>query len=127
LRLAQERPLVLALEDLHWADPTTLELMAMIVQEVRSAQLAPPEPPVRLGVVFTARPDLALPWSLEDVALIQLPHLARVDIEEMMAAGLSTGAALPRALLERVVECSDGVPLFVEEVTRVLVLSGTAR
>src|SRR5439155_2672309 len=67
LRMAKGRPLVLALEDLHWADPTTLELMALVVQEVRSAQAVAQDPPAHLALVFTARPDLAPPWSFEDV------------------------------------------------------------
>jgi len=99
LRLAQERPLVLALEDLHWADPTTLEVAGLLVQEVRSAQAVAPDPPPRLGLVFTARPELAPPWSLEDVALVQLPHLSRQDVEQMVAAGLAGAGPRPDAPL----------------------------
>jgi TOMM system kinase/cyclase fusion protein len=123
MRMAQERPIVLAIEDLHWADPTTLELTQLLLQEVRSAAAVASDPPLRLGVVLTARPDLTPPWPLEDVTLIQLTRLARPDIEEMIGAGLATGRVLPRAVIDKVVECSDGVPLFVEEVTRVLLRS----
>ena len=124
LRLAQEHPVALVVEDLHWADPTTLELLTLLVQELRSAAVVPTTSSLRLCVVLTARPEFTPPWSIEDVAAVALPRLAREEVEEMMRAGLVGGVALPRALLGRVVARSDGIPLFVEEVTRVLVEAG---
>jgi len=121
VRMARERPLVFALEDVHWADPTTLEFAALLVEHVRGAQVVADDPPESLGVLFTARTGFTPPWSLDAVELIQLRGLGRADVEEMIAAGLATGRALPRALVAKVVEYSDGVPLFVEEVTRVLI------
>jgi TOMM system kinase/cyclase fusion protein len=124
LGLAQEEPIVLVVEDLHWADPTTLELLTLLVQELRSAEAVPAATPSRLCAVFTARPDFAAPWSLEDVPAILLPRLVREEVAEMITAGLAAGATIPRQLLDRIATRSDGIPLFVEEVTRVLVEAG---
>ena len=123
LRMAQERPLVLAVEDLHWADPTTLELVTQLVQEVQSGQRVPGERASRLCLLFTARPEFGPPWSLEDASLIQLVRLDRPDIEQMIAGALVAGQSVTDTLLEQVVRHSDGVPLFVEEITRVLMAS----
>ncbi len=124
LRLARERPLVLALEDLHWADPTTIDLTGLLVQEIAAARVVGADPAPRLALVVTARPDLVVPWSLDEVASIPLSRLPRADVEEMVAVGLATGRALPRPLVDKIVVHSDGIPLFVEEVTHVLLESG---
>ena len=91
---ARSQPVVLAFEDLHWADPTTLELAGLLVQEVRSAR-ALDGPPCRLCVVFTARPEFEPPWPIEDMAIMQLARLDREQVEEMITAGLAHGRALP--------------------------------
>ena len=127
MRMAQERPIVLAVEDLQWADPTTVELLGQILQELRTAQLVTAEAAPRLCVVLTARPEFSPPWSLEDVLLIQPPRLGRDDVERMVTAELAAGDSLPATLLERVVQHADGVPLFVEEVVCMLVESGALR
>src|SRR5262249_42486197 len=77
----------------------------------------------RLCLLFTARPEFAPPWSLADASVIQLPRLGRPDIEQMIASGLVAGQSVSGMLLDQVVQRSDGVPLFVEEITRVLVAS----
>ena len=120
-RMAEERPLVFVVEDLHWADPTTLELATLLVQEVRTAEVVETEPTPRVCLVFTARPQFTLPWSMDDVSLTQLPRLSRQDVEEMIKAGLAHDTPVPGALLDDVVRRADGVPLFVEEVTRMLI------
>src|SRR5262249_9353888 len=61
VRMAQERPLVLGVEDLHWADATPLELVTQLVQEVGSGQHAREGRPPRLCLLFTARPEFAPP------------------------------------------------------------------
>jgi TOMM system kinase/cyclase fusion protein len=127
LKMAQERPVVLVLEDLHWADPTMIELVGQMVQELRTAQVVATEPAARLCLVLTARPEFSPPWPLEDLTRIHPSRLGREDVEQMLAAQLVDGAALPRGLLEQVVRHADGVPLFVEEVIRMLVESGALR
>jgi class 3 adenylate cyclase/tetratricopeptide (TPR) repeat protein len=124
LRMAEQRPLVFVLEDLHWADPTTLELAGLLLQEVRAAQTLGMQPAQRFCFVYTARPEFEPPWSTDRVAVIQLAPLGRQEVEAMITAGLARGQSLPTALVDAIVERADGIPLFVEEVTRVLIESG---
>lgn len=124
LKMAEEQPRVLAFEDLHWADPTTLELAALLVQEVGTTRVLDTEAGPRLRLLFTARSEFTPPWSMDQATLIQLPHLTRQQVEEMIKAGLTEDTALPGVVLEQVIRRADGVPLFVEEVTRMLIESG---
>jgi TOMM system kinase/cyclase fusion protein len=122
-KMAETRPLVIAVEDLQWADPTTLELLAALVREIGTPDAAGGAG-ARIALVFTARPEFTPPWALGDTGLIVLQRLARKDVEEMVSAGLAEGRPLADAVLEQVVTHADGIPLFVEEVTRVLMRSG---
>jgi predicted ATPase len=124
LKMAEQRPLVFVLEDLHWADPTTLELTGLLLQEVRTAQVLGTYPAPRLCLLFTARPEFDPPWSTDRVAIIQPAPLDRHEVEEMITVGLARGQSVPAAVVEAIVERADGIPLFVEEVTRVLIESG---
>src|SRR5439155_639705 len=82
VRRAADRPVVVAFEDLHWADPTTLQLLSLIVREVGSGSLADAESPCIL-VVATARPEFTSPWPVgEDEAI------PREDLRELLAAGI---------------------------------------
>ncbi|HEU4535108.1 MAG TPA: AAA family ATPase, partial [Polyangiaceae bacterium] len=111
---AEERPVLLLVEDLHWADPTTIELLAQLAREAPSAPLF---------VLLTARPEFAPPFST--AGMLQL-HLGRLDPPRVaaMVAELTGHKALPAEVLEQVVGRTDGVPLFVEELTRVVLESG---
>ena len=111
---AAMRPLLLVLEDAHWSDPTTLELMDRIIDRV-------PESPVL--VVITYRPDFAAPW-------IGRPRVAQVTLNRfdrrlcaLMCQTVAGAEMLPDGLVEGIVERTDGVPLFVEELTRVVLES----
>jgi TOMM system kinase/cyclase fusion protein len=117
--VATERPVVLVVEDLHWADPTTLELVKLLVQEVR-APLGPGAP--RLVIVLTARPSFTAPWGVGDTPLIHLSGLARPDVETLVRRRVGDAALSPE-VLDQVVRNAEGVPLFVEEVVRMLVES----
>lgn len=111
--LAEQRPVLLVLEDLHWADPTTLELLGQLVREAPSAPLY---------VVLTARPEF-FPSFSTDLLQVHLNRLDRAEIEAMV--GVLVGRkALPPAVLEQIANRTDGVPLFVEELTRMMVDSG---
>jgi TOMM system kinase/cyclase fusion protein len=123
-RIAEERAVVLAIENLHWADPTTIELVTLFIQELQATRSVESEGGPKLFLVFTTRPDGMPAWSGLDVAVLPLQRLVRADVEEMVKAGLARERGLPAALLEQVVQRTDGVPLFVEEVTR-LVLEST--
>src|SRR5262245_1358781 len=111
--MAADRPVVVAFEDLHWADPTTLELLSLVVRELE-AGAAP------LLLVMTARPEFVPPWAVTDVIPLPLPRLEPEQVQAMVNAGLASGSRMAEALLHEVVRRSDGVPLFVEEVTRLL-------
>src|ERR1700733_7747880 len=115
LAAARTQAIVLAFEDLHWADPTTLDLMRVLAE--RGAQAA-------LLIVATTRPEFRPPWSVRSHhSVISLSPLDRVQVAKMVAE-LSAHHALPRDIVEGVSERTGGVPLFVEEVTRLLLERG---
>ena len=112
---AKSQALVLAFEDLHWADPTTLDVLRGIAER---GALAP------LLVVATTRPEFRPPWSMRSHhGTISLAPLDRRQVQEMVAE-LSARHALPRNVVEDVASRTGGVPLFVEEVTRLLLERG---
>jgi class 3 adenylate cyclase len=109
------QPLVLAIEDLHWADPTTLDVLRGIA---RAGALAP------LFVVATTRPEFRPPWGMRSHhATIALAPLDHAHVRDMIAE-LSARHALPREVVDNVAARTGGVPLFVEEVTRLLLERG---
>jgi class 3 adenylate cyclase/tetratricopeptide (TPR) repeat protein len=124
IRVAQERPVVLAVEDLHWADPTTIELVGLLIEEIRGARMARGERPVRLLLALSARPEFDPPWSTHDLDIIQPARLGRDDVEALVAAVVASRQVLDPRVVDLVAERSDGVPLFVEEVTHVLAEAG---
>ena len=112
---ARSQPVVLAFEDLHWADPTSLDLLRALAD--RGAQ-AP------LLLLATTRPEFRAPWSLRSHhSLISLSPLDRAGVARMVGE-ISARHALSKELIEGVNERTGGVPLFVEEVTRLLVERG---
>ena len=112
---ARSQPVVLAVEDLHWADPTSLDLMQALVERGRTAPLF---------IIATARPEFRAPWSLRSHhSVISLSPLDRADVAQMVGE-LTARRALNKEVVERVSERTGGVPLFVEEVTRLLLERG---
>jgi predicted ATPase len=112
---ARTQPVVLALEDVHWADPTTLDFIRGIVER---GALAP------LLLLITARPEFRPAWAIRSHhATISLAPLDRSQVREMVA-GLSARHALPKQIVDGVTERTGGVPLFIEEVTRLLLERG---
>ena len=115
LAAARTQAIVLAFEDLHWADPTSLDLMRALAE--RGAQ-AP------LLIIATARPEFRAPWSVRSHhSVISLSPLDSAEIAKMVR-DLSSRHALPKDIVEGVSERTGGVPLFVEEVTRLLLERG---
>jgi class 3 adenylate cyclase/predicted ATPase len=115
LAAARTQAVVLAFEDLHWADPTSLDLMRALAE--RGAQ-AP------LLIIATARPEFRAPWSVRSHhSVISLSPLDMAQIAKMVGE-LSARHALPRDIVEGVSERTGGVPLFIEEVTRLLLERG---
>jgi class 3 adenylate cyclase len=112
---ARSQPVVLALEDVHWADPTTVDFIRGIAE--RGAQ-AP------LLLLVTARPEFRLPWGMRSHhTTISLAPLDRSQVQEMVAE-LSARHALSKQIIDGVAERTGGVPLFIEEVTRLLLERG---
>ena len=112
---ARSQPVALAFEDLHWADPTSLDLMQALAERGRSAPLF---------IIATARPEFHPSWSLRSHhGVISLGPLGRADVARMVGE-LAARHALSKEAVENVSERTGGVPLFVEEVTRLLLERG---
>ena len=123
LRMSEAAPLVLAIEDLHWADATTVELVTRIVQEIAAAGGRSTAGP-GLCAVMTGRPEFSPPWSPSPGSLVVLPRFGPDEVREMVAAAAPDGEASAEDVVARIVERSDGIPLFVEEMARLLVQAG---
>ncbi|HVH50531.1 MAG TPA: ABC transporter substrate-binding protein, partial [Gaiellaceae bacterium] len=119
-RLAEEAPLVLALEDLHWSDPTSVQLLEQLLGLAEQS-------PVLL--VLTMRPERDHPaWGLRELAAREFPHLhSELDLEPLGEAGAELLVALvgegtlPAPLERRVLEAAEGNPFFLEELVRSLI------
>jgi class 3 adenylate cyclase len=112
---AKVQPVVLAVEDLHWADPTTIDVLCGIAER---GALAP------LFVLITARPEFRASWSTRSHhTTISLSPLDRHQVHQLVGA-LGARHALPKDVVDGVTERTGGVPLFVEEVTRLLLDRG---
>src|SRR5262249_54201247 len=105
LHLAAQRPVLMIIEDLHWVDPSTIELLGLVMDQARTA---------RLLLILTARPDFLMPWSTAHLTRLTLNRLRRAQVEQISIA-VSGGKALPPEVLDHVAQKTDGVPLFVEE------------
>jgi predicted ATPase len=114
-REAQRQPVLLLVEDLHWLDPSTLELLSLLVEQC--AQWC-------LCLVLTARPEFHPPWAMAaHFTSLTLRRLAPAEVERL-ATHVVGGKALPPAVLQEVMHKTDGVPLFVEELTKTVLASG---
>jgi class 3 adenylate cyclase/predicted ATPase len=112
---ARTQQAVLAFEDLHWADPTTLDLLRGIAER---GALAP------LLVLITARPESRPPWGMRSHhGVIALAPLDRQQVRHMVGE-LAARRGLPKQVIDSVTERTGGVPLFVEEMTRLLLERG---
>jgi class 3 adenylate cyclase/tetratricopeptide (TPR) repeat protein len=112
---ARRHPSVLLFEDAHWADPTTLEVLDLLIDRVRR---------VPLLVVLTHRPEFQSRWSEQGhVGALNLSRLTRAQSAAMVST-LADGKVLPATLLEQILTRTDGVPLFVEELTKSILESG---
>jgi predicted ATPase/class 3 adenylate cyclase len=115
LALAEMQPLVLLAEDLHWCDPSTLDLFEQLIVQGSHATLM---------LVGTARDELEADWvSNPMLTRIELSPLSQADTRELLRR-LASGRTLPEAVLDRVVGETDGIPLFAEEVGRMVMESG---
>ena len=113
--IAVRHPALIALEDVHWSDPTTRELLDLLIDRVPSA---------RVLLVITFRPDFIAPW-------VGRPHVTTLTLSRLsprqqaqMIAKVTGGKALPKEITDQIVDRTDGVPLFIEELTKTVIESG---
>jgi class 3 adenylate cyclase/predicted ATPase len=116
--LARRQPVVMVFEDAHWIDPTSRELLDLAVERVRSL-------PVLL--ILTFRPEFQPPWTGQpQVSMLTLNRLDRRD-RAVLVEQIAGGKALPDEVVAQIVNRADGVPLFVEELTKSVLESGLLR
>ena len=112
-KISVQQPVRLEIEDLHWADPSTLELLGALIDQVSS---------FRILVLLTFRPEFTPPWPPQShmlsIQLSRLPQQQIVDMVQRIAA-----KDLPEELIQQLITKSDGVPLYVEEMTKNLLES----
>ena len=115
LRIAAQQPVLFVMEDLHWVDPSTLELLSLLVDQ---------GPTARILTLFTFRPDFSPPWTgrahFTQLTVNRLPRRQAVEVIRQVAHG----KVLPPEVVEQIVAKTDGVPLFVEELTKMVLESG---
>jgi class 3 adenylate cyclase len=113
--LATQQPVLMVWEDVHWSDPTTREWLDLLVDRV---------PTLRVLVIITFRPEFAPPWvggpQVTILTLNRLPPRQRAE----MIPYVTGGKTLPREIADQIVDRTDGVPLFIEELTKTVVESG---
>jgi predicted ATPase len=116
--LARRRPALVVFEDAHWIDPTSRELLDLTVERASSQ-------PVLL--ILTYRPEFQPPWiGQPQVTTLTLNRLARRD-RTALATQIAGGKALPAEIVHQIADRTDGVPLFVEELTKSILESGLLR
>ena len=118
LEQAARHPTLLIVEDLHWVDPTTIEWLSLVVDQV---------PTTSLCLLVTCRPEFQVPWSsrsyLTQMTLNRLPRPQVTQMVELLADRVIGGKPFPAEVMQHLVEKSDGIPLFVEEMTKTVLES----
>jgi class 3 adenylate cyclase/predicted ATPase len=118
LALAAERPLLFIVEDLHWADPSTRELVDFVFAQAAAASIL---------MLMTSRPEFRPPWANRSHFTYLTVNRVTRKQTELMVERVTGGKSLPAEVLQQVVAKTDGVPLFVEELTRMVLESGWLR
>src|SRR5215510_4416482 len=112
---AERQPVLAVWEDLHWADPSTLEWLGLVLDQTPTAPLC---------TLLTYRPEFPLPWASRSyLTQLTLSRLPRLQVEEMLQR-LTDGKWLPVEVVRQMVAKTDGVPLFVEELTKTVLEAG---
>jgi len=113
--LARQQPVLVVCEDMHWADATTLELFDLTVDRIRGLPIL---------VLMTFRPEFEPPWAgLANVSLLRLDRLDRQDTRALIEQ-VTVGRQLPGEMMKQIIDKTDGIPLFVEELTKMVLESG---
>jgi DNA-binding NtrC family response regulator/class 3 adenylate cyclase/tetratricopeptide (TPR) repeat protein len=114
--LAAQQPLLVIVEDLHWVDPSTLEWLTLLIDQVPTAPIF---------MVLTCRPEFQPPWGFRThLTPLVLNRLTPAQVEAMVG-GMRGGARLSAAVRAQIVAQTDGIPLFVEEVTKAVLEAGS--
>src|SRR5262249_50981733 len=109
------QPVLFVMEDLHWGDPSTLEFFQRLVDHGATA---------RILVLLTCRPEFTAPWTgRAHLTQLTLPRLPRPQVEHLVTR-VAGAKALPPEVVQQIVAKTDGVPLFVEELTKMVLESG---
>jgi predicted ATPase len=115
LELAERQPVLFILEDLHWTDPTTLELLNLVVEQI---------PTTSVLMLLTCRPHFQPAWHHRSyLTEITINRLSHAQVEQIVNR-MTDGKALPPEVLQQIIAKTDGVPLFVEEMTKAILESG---
>ncbi len=116
--LAAQQPVLVVFEDVHWIDPTSLELLTLIAERVALR---------RVLVIVTTRPPFTMPWL--HFAHVTMMSLTRLNQRDGMALveRVTGGRELPGEVLDQILTRTDGVPLFIEELTKMVLESGLLR
>jgi len=115
LAVAHDGPTLWVVEDVHWIDPTTLEFLSSVLQSL------PADP---LFVILTSRPSFVAPWHMNGkVSSMKLSRLRPTETS-LMATSLAHGKSMPDEVLSQIVARTDGVPLFIEEITKAVLELG---
>ena len=101
--LARKQPILAILEDIHWADPTTLGLLDLVVEAIQRV-------PVLL--VITARPEVNVPWASRPHVTVKLLSGLDDELAATLIKQIASGRELPRDVIERIIAHADSVPLF---------------
>jgi class 3 adenylate cyclase len=112
---AEQQPVLFILEDLHWTDPTTLELLNLVIEQIPTASVL---------VLLTCRPTFQPSWSHRSyLSEITVNRLSHTQVAQIVTC-ITDGKTLPQEVLGQIVEKTDGVPLFVEEMTKAILEAG---
>ena len=115
LELAEHHPVLFILEDLHWTDPSTLELMGLLLDQTPTASLL---------VLLTCRPHFQPAWHHRSyLTEITVNRLSHAQVEQIII-GMTAGKTFPAEVFQQIAARTDGVPLFVEEVVKAILESG---
>jgi class 3 adenylate cyclase/tetratricopeptide (TPR) repeat protein len=118
LKEAERQPVCMIMEDLHWGDASTLEWLGLLIDQVPTACML---------LLLLCRPEFHPPWPPRThLTPIALRNLGRAHVEAM-ATNVAGGKTLPSGLITQIAGKTDGVPLFVEEMTKVIVESNVLR
>ena len=113
--LAARQPVLMVWEDVHWSDPTTRESLDLLIDRL---------PSLRVLAVITFRPEFTPPWiGRSHVTMLTLNRLPRRQGAEIVAH-VTGGKALPKEIADQIIDRTDGVPLFLEELTKAVIESG---